>query len=148
MDDFADELNRRSTGWNAAMGMRFVKATPNEVIAEIAVADHHLQPYGIVHGGVHAGVIEALCSIGAALVALPRGQTVVGLENSTSFLRAVRHGTLRAVATPLTTGRRAQVWECTISGDDGKAAATGRVRLMCLDPGAAIAGEPAGIKET
>ena len=50
------------------------------------------------------------------------------LENSTTFLRAVREGTLHGRATPLTRGRRTQVWEVTIEGDDGRVAAQGNSR--------------------
>lgn len=144
--DFADMLNQHLGGWNQAMGLRFLHATADEVVAELEVAPVHQQPYGIVHGGVHAGVIETLASAGAALSAGARGQSVVGLENTTTFLRAVRAGTLRATARPLTRGRRTQVWETTIVDPAGRLIATGRVRLLCLDPGAELAGEPAGVK--
>src|SRR5690349_14652887 len=133
--DFSAMLNQHRGGWNEAMGLRFVRATADEVIAELEVAPIHQQPYGIVHGGVHAGVIETLASTGAALSAGARGQTVVGLENATSFIRAVRAGTLRATAKPVTRGRRTQVWETVITDADGQTIATGRVRLLCLDPG-------------
>ena len=139
-------LNQHRGGWNEAMGLRFLRATADEVVAEVEVAGIHRQPYGIVHGGVHAGVIETLASAGAALSAGARGQSVVGLDNSTTFIRAVREGTLRATARPLTRGRRTQVWETTIIDSDGRLIATGRVRLLCLDPGAEIAGETAGVK--
>lgn len=139
-------LNQHRGGWNEAMGLRFLRATADEVVAELDVARVHQQPYGIVHGGVHAGVIETLASAGAALSAGARGQTVVGLENSTTFIRAVREGTLRATARPLTRGRRTQVWETTVADADGRLVATGRVRLLCLEAGAALAGETAGVK--
>src|SRR5205807_10605330 len=89
--------------------MKITSATKDEVRAEMTIGPQHLQAYGIVHGGVHCGVIETLASIGAYLVARERGQHVVGLENNTSFVRAVRAGTrLRAVATPVTRGRQTQ----------------------------------------
>jgi len=144
--DFSEMLNAARGGWNEAMGLRFVRATAEEVVAELEVAKIHQQPYGIVHGGVHAGVIETLASTGAAISAGVRGQTVVGLENSTSFIRAVRDGKLRATSKPVTRGRRTQVWETIITDADGRTVATGRVRLLCLDPGADIAGEAAGVK--
>jgi 1,4-dihydroxy-2-naphthoyl-CoA hydrolase len=144
--DFSEMLNGHRGGWNEAMGLRFLRATADEVVAELVVAVVHQQPYGIVHGGVHAGVIETLASTGAALSAGARGQSVVGLENHTSFVRAVRAGTLRATATPITRGRRTQVWETTIVDAEGRVVASGRVRLLCLEPGAEIAGETAGVK--
>jgi uncharacterized protein (TIGR00369 family) len=141
--DSTELINKNLGGWNAAMGLHFTRATPEECIGELVVAPHHLQPYGIVHGGVHCGIIEAACSTGAALVAMGRGQSVVGLENSTSFITAVRAGTLTVTARPVTRGRRTQVWEAIVTNEDGRTCATGRVRLLCLDSGADLAGKPA-----
>jgi len=137
--DAAAALNEHLAGWVAAMGLTFARATDAEVIAEWTVGPQHLQAYGIVHGGVHCGVIETLASMGAALHALQRGQAVVGLENHTSFIRAVREGErLRARATPLTRGRTTQVWEASITTSDGKLVAKGSVRLLCIDQGSEI----------
>src|SRR6266699_1136979 len=140
--DFAKRLNDLPEVWLQAMGVTITKATADEVRAELTVGPAHLQGYGIVHGGVHCGLIESLASIGAALYALPRSQSVVGLENNTSFIRAVRAGaTLRAVATPITRGRKTQVWEATVEDGEGRIVATGRVRLLCLEKDEALAGE-------
>jgi 1,4-dihydroxy-2-naphthoyl-CoA hydrolase len=140
--DYANELNAMPEGWLEAMGVTITLATADEVRAELTVGPQHLQGYGIVHGGVHCGLIESLASIGAALYALPRHQSVVGLENNTSFIRAVRTGAkLHAVSTPVTRGRKTQVWDAKVLDDDGKVVATGRVRLLCLDKEEALAGE-------
>jgi len=79
-------------GWTTEMGIVILTATPDEVTCAFEVGQKHHQGFGIVHGGVHAGVVETLASIGAALVAKPRGQRVVGVENSTSFARSARAG--------------------------------------------------------
>jgi len=60
----------------------------------------------------------------------------------------VRTGTLHGVATALQRGRRSQVWNVEIRGDDGKLAATGRVRMLCLEPGASIGGTKVGLNES
>ena len=44
------------SGWDSAMGFRYVRASRDEVVVEYDVTDIHKQPYGIVHGGVHCGV--------------------------------------------------------------------------------------------
>jgi uncharacterized protein (TIGR00369 family) len=131
-DDFAAVVNAMPGGWVKAMGIVVTRATADEVACEWTVEDKHHQAYGIVHGGVHAGVIETLASIGAALVAMPRKQRVVGLENNTSFIRAVRSGILRATARPVTRGRTTQVWEAWIRDEEDKLVAQGRVRLLCV----------------
>lgn len=138
-DDFAANVSR--VGWTAMMGLSIVRATVDEVVAELLIGPTHLQPYGIVHGGVHASIIETLTSVGAALSALPEGKSVVGLENHTSFLRAVRSGTLHATAKPLSRGRRSHLWEGAIHDEQGRLVASGRVRLLILDADADLAGE-------
>ncbi len=143
-NDLTAMINANLGGWNTAMGLRFVRATADEVIGELVIGPQHLQPYGIVHGGVHTGIIEAACSTGAAIAAFARKQSVVGLENSTSFITAVRDGTLRVTATPITRGRRSQVWRGVVTNADGRTCATGQVRLLCLEDGTPLAGEPVG----
>jgi uncharacterized protein (TIGR00369 family) len=131
--DVAEQLNAGDMGWSTAMGVKFVEATEDRVVAKWDVRPEHLQVHGIVHGGVHAGVIETVCSVGAWLAAQARRQTVVGLENHTTFIRAVKSGSLRATALPLTRGRRTQVWEARIEDDERRLVASGRVRLLCLE---------------
>lgn len=132
--DHAPLLNGMRKGFDAAMAFEYVSATLDEVVAEITIAPQHLQQYGLVHGGVYAGLIEVTCSAGAAMNAMARGQKgSVGLENATSFLRATREGTLRCRAVPIVRGRRTQVWEADIRDGHGRQVATGRVRLMNLD---------------
>lgn len=144
--DIAASLNEGLGGWFKANGLRLVSATRDEVIAEVMIGPQHQQAYGIVHGGIHCAIIESLASIGAALDAMGHGKSVVGLENHTSFLRAVREGTLRGVARPITRGRRTQVWEGNVYDEQGRLCATGRVRLILLEPEAEVAGEKVELK--
>lgn len=123
-------------GWTDLMGMRIVEASKDQVVGEWEVDERHLQPMGIVNGGVHCTAIESLCSTGAFINVMERGQVVVGLDNHTSFIRAVRPGAkLRAVAKPVTRGRTAQLWEAEVRDQDDRLVATGRVRLLCMDEG-------------
>ena len=150
MDEFPENvmelINENLGGFNNAMGLRFTKATPDEYVAELEISERHMQPYGLVHGGVYAGMIETLCSTGAALAVWGENKSTVGLENNTSFLKAVRGGRLRCTATPLVMGKRSHVWEAGIHDDHNRLVATGRVRLMVLEQGAMIAGREVGMK--
>jgi 1,4-dihydroxy-2-naphthoyl-CoA hydrolase len=147
MDDFAETLNQNRDGWNTAMGLRFVRVTLDEVVAELTIGPEHRQAYGIVHGGVYAGVIETTASVGAALNAMQDGRSAVGLENNTSFLHAVREGKLRVTALPMMRGRRTHVWEARVEDDKGRVVATGRVRMMCLEGDAKLAGRGVAIEK-
>ena len=130
--NLVEQVNSMPSGWVKEMGITIVKATPAEVTCELEVGEKHHQGYGIVHGGVHCGIVETLSSIGAALVAHPRNQRVVGLENNTSFIRAVRSGKLHASARPVAAGRTTQVWEAWIWDEQERLIAQGRVRLLCF----------------
>lgn len=139
--DIGDLVKSSISGFDATMDFRYVRASADEVVIEYDVKEKHLQPHGIVHGGVHCGAVEDACSAGAGIVAMARGQAVVGVENHTSFIRAVRAGRVRVTATPLSRGRRSQVWEATARNEAGEIVSTGRVRLLCLDVGSDLAGE-------
>ncbi len=133
-------------GWDRALGLHIVSASRDEVVAEYVVEPRHHQGYGIAHGGVHCSAVESVCSMGAAMDAMARGQSVVGLENHTSFVRAVRSGRVRITATPVTRGRRSQLWEAVARDEQGRIVSSGRVRLLCLEAGSDLAGEPVAVK--
>ena len=142
--DIAAELNRRRGGLNEALGLRFVSASADEVIGELEIGPQHHQPYGIVHGGVYSAMVETLASVGAALNLIAQDRHTVGLDNHTSFLRAVRSGTLVGHALPLTRGRRTHLWEVRIT-HAGELVATGRVRLLGIERDTALAGEAVSV---
>lgn len=146
--DLAAQLNQHRGGFEHAIGLVFTKATREEVACEVPVTEKLTQPYGLVHGGVYASIVETLASAGAALFAIADGKSSVGLENTTSFLRGVRSGTLFGTATPVHCGRSSQVWEVAIRDDRGKMVATGRVRTVSLERGTSIAGEQVALKTT
>lgn len=145
-ENVTEMVNAHIMGFDAAMGLRFVSITADEIVAEMVVGEQHHQPYGLVHGGVYAGMIEAVCSTGAAVTVMPEGRNAVGLENTTSFLRATRSGVLRCTATPVHRGRRSHVWEAEVRDDEGRLVATGRVRMMILEAGSAAGGETVELK--
>jgi len=118
-------------GLNKALGFVLDEAAPDRVVMSWTVGEHHLQPYGIVHGGVYCSVVEASASIGAALWYGERGK-VVGAANHTNFLRAVRDGRLVATATPVHRGRSQQLWQVEIADEQQRLVARGEVRLQNL----------------
>jgi uncharacterized protein (TIGR00369 family) len=120
-------------GLNHVLGLEVDEITPTRVTARLTVDERHLQPMGIVHGGVYAAIAEAIASIGAVCNAASRfpGSGVVGLDNHTSFLRATRAGTeIRAEAVPRQAGRRTQSWDVTMRDPEGREVAISRVRLL------------------
>ncbi len=123
-------------GFNTLLGLKIDERTPDAVRGHVAIHEGLLQPYGIVHGGVYASIAESAASLGGATwntARVPGGRTV-GVSNSTSFLHAVREGTLAITATPLHRGRTLQLWQVLITDESGRLVAKSDVRLANLDP--------------
>lgn len=120
-------------GFATTLGLEVVEADGDRVVLAWTVRPEQWQPYGIVHGGVHCSAIETAASVGAALWWGDRGD-VVGVSNSTDFLRASREGGLTVTATPIHRGRLQQLWAATVAGEDGRDVARGQVRLQNLTP--------------
>ena len=110
---------------------------PTRVTAHLDVGPDHHQPFGIVHGGVWCSVVETVASVGAFHAAKDFGiSTVVGVANSTDFLRSMSEGRVDVTGWPVHVGRTQQLWQVEISrATDGKLVARGQVRLQNLaDP--------------
>jgi uncharacterized protein (TIGR00369 family) len=130
MTEFSLDFWNNGKGWGGAMGLVFTSASADEVTCEVEIGPQHLQPFGLVHGGVYCGIIEHVTSLGATLHVVALGQQAVGLENTTSFIRAVGEGRLFAVGRPISRGRTNQLWEAWIRDDRGRLLSQGRVRLQ------------------
>ncbi len=118
-------------GFTRLLGMRFVETSADRVVVAWEVTPQLLQPFGLLHGGVHTTAVETAASIGAGYWWGERG-TVVGVSNQTDFLRAVRDGTLTATATPIHRGRTQQLWLVEITDEQTQLVARGQVRLQNL----------------
>lgn len=118
-------------GFTELLGLELVEMSGDRVVVRWKVRPELLQPLGILHGGVHCSVVETAASIGAAMWFGERGQ-VVGVANSTDFLRAVREGVLTARATPVHRGRSQQLWLVEILDEAERLVARGQVRLANL----------------
>ncbi|WP_040790535.1 PaaI family thioesterase [Nocardia paucivorans] len=127
-----EQLNEFSKGtFTDLIGLRFTEFGPDRVRGEWDVTPQLHQPAGIQNGGVLCTVVETLASTGAGAWYGEQG-SVVGVHNSTDFLRAVREGTLFGEATPLHRGRLQQLWQVVITDAEGRSVARGQVRLQNL----------------
>lgn len=114
------------------IGLRLISLDPDQVKASWEVTDALLQPYGLLHGGVHCSVVETLASAAAAVWLGDRGQ-VVGTTNTTDFFRASRTGDrFESTAKPLHRGRTRQVWRVETLDEEGRLVAAGQVSIQNL----------------
>ena len=139
------DFGRMHAPWvDDATGLEFDLLSPDRVEAHVEAGPQHHQPYGIVHGGVYASIVETLASMGAAARSLSYGKVCVGVSNTTDFIKAHRTGRLDAVATPVQSGRHQQLWQVEIHDTDGQLIARGQVRLQNLDPAEVGMSSPTG----
>jgi 1,4-dihydroxy-2-naphthoyl-CoA hydrolase len=123
-----------ATFWDDVVGQVIGEWSAARVTATVEIGPRHHQPYGIVHGGVWCSIVESVASHGAARAATDLGaKGVVGVSNSTDFLRPHSNGTVDVVGVPIHVGRTQQIWVVEIARrPDGKLVARGQVRLQNL----------------
>ena len=110
------------------MGLSLLECSADRVVLSMPV-EGNTQPFGLLHGGANAVLIETAGSIGAALHAGPDAM-VVGLDINATHHRSASRGLVTAVAEPLSLGRTLTSYEVRITDEEGRLLATGR--LTCL----------------
>lgn len=130
-----DAINTRMQASVAGLlGIHITAVTDAGIEAEMPVDGRHIQPFGILHGGVSVVISETLGSIAASL-ASPMGARVVGIEVNANHLASVAQGgRVRAHCRPLHLGRTTQVWQTEIFREDGRMACVSRLTVAVLEP--------------
>jgi len=116
------------------LDIEIVEMSEEKVVATMPVTKKHHQPFGVLHGGVSVVLAESVASVGAYLAA-PDGFVAMGIEINANHIRAVREGTVTAVATPVHRGRSTQVWQVEITGDNDKLICVSRCTLAIVKKG-------------
>ena len=115
-----DAINQMWKGLLAEhLGMRFVEAGPDRVVAELEIRDHLRTIRGTLHGGTLMALAD---TVGAAATALnlPAGATTTTLESKTNFFAAGRTGVVRAESVPLHRGKRTMVSQTRVTDESGR----------------------------
>ncbi len=110
---------------------RLVSMELDRATIELEVAECHLQPFRIVHGGVIATLIDT-ATFWAAFAPLPEEDGLVNVDLKLNYLSAVRSGRLTATGRLIRGGRTISYAEATITGADGEMVAHGTSTLMAL----------------
>ena len=110
-------------------GLEIQEATDELVRGRVSVREFLLQPAGLVHGGVHAAIAEALASLGTNVGVIPEGKIGVGQSNHSSFIRPISEGTIHALARRRHRGRTTWVWDVELTDDEGRLCALSRVTI-------------------
>ncbi len=119
--------------WGKTLGIEILSVDPERVRARLEPGPQHHQPMGVLHGGVYASIVETVASYGAGYSVMTEGgKGVLGVSNSTDFLRSHSTGELTIEGTPIHKGRSQQIWQVEITRADGKLVSRGQVRFHVL----------------
>lgn len=101
------------------LGVTVDDERPGEAEASIDVGERHLNPNGVVHGGVVFTLVDTAMGR-ATIFVLDEGSYCASIEVSVRFLRAVTEGRMTARVTVLQAGRRIvqQEGRVTVDGED------------------------------
>jgi len=116
-----DKINAMKMPFAELKGVVFVSAELDRVEARMVVRPELCTLRHTIHGGA---VMAFADSVGAAATVINLPEDAKGtttLESKTNFIGGAKEGsTLTAVATPVHRGRRTQVWQTRLEGEDGK----------------------------
>jgi uncharacterized protein (TIGR00369 family) len=101
------------------LGIRFVEAAADRVVAELTYRDELTTVGGSLHGGTLMAFADTVGAV-ATVINLPPGATTTTLESKTNFFAAGRAGTVRAESTPLHRGKRTMVWQTRVTDASGR----------------------------
>jgi len=109
-----------SLGLPRFLGMTVTSAAPDRVAAGLTVAEEHCTIGHTIHGGAIMAFADTLGALGTVLN-LREGQSTTTLESKTNFFAGAPLGSrLLAESVPLHRGRRTQVWETRLTGENGR----------------------------
>lgn len=103
-----------------------------EAHLEVRVQEKHLQPYGLVHGGVCASLVDA-AAFWAVYTQMESGIGLTTVEIKVNYLAPVSKGRLLATGRSVKVGSRICLGEATVENADGVSIAHGTSTIMVLD---------------
>jgi uncharacterized protein (TIGR00369 family) len=101
------------------LGIRYVEASPERIVAELTIRDDLRTVGGALHGGTLMALADTVGAT-AAFINLPPGASTTTLESKTNFFAAGREGAVRAEATSLHRGRTTMVWQTRVTDSSGR----------------------------
>jgi 1,4-dihydroxy-2-naphthoyl-CoA hydrolase len=134
--DTVTELTERMLPFAKLLGLTFVSAAPERVVAELKVRDELCTRPAVLHGGAIMAFADTLGGTGTILN-LPAGFWTTTLESKTNFIASAPVGTkVIGEATPIHRGKRTHVWQTRITTPEGRLVALVTQTQMILEPAA------------
>lgn len=128
-----ERLQSLKLPFSELLGIEFVAADTERVVAELVVRDELCTSPAVMHGGAIMAFADTLGAAGTILN-LPDDAGTTTLESKTNFIAGAPRGArLIGEATPVHRGRRTQVWTTRISTAEGRLVAIVTQTQMVLE---------------
>jgi len=102
------------------LGIEFVSAAPDKIVAEMIVREDLCTRPAVLHGGAIMAFADTLGATGT-IVNLPEGAGTTTIESKTNFVAPAPAGTrVIGEATPVHRGRRTMIWQTRVSAAKGR----------------------------
>ena len=129
-----DDLDKLAMPLAEHLGITFVSAATERVVAQMEVTPALCTGRNILHGGAVMALADTVGAAGTILN-LPEGAWTATIESKTNFVGPASLGTtVTAEATPIHIGRRTMVWQSRLTTDQGKLVAVVTQTQMVLEP--------------
>jgi uncharacterized protein (TIGR00369 family) len=115
----------------ALIGLRIAALEIDSCRIELELRHDHMQPFGIVHGGVLATLIDT-ATFWAAFMRLPEDAGLVNVDLKLNYLKTVTKGRLRADGECLRAGRQISYTVASVYDEAGELVAHGTSTMMAL----------------
>lgn len=126
-------LNRSShKTLNELMGLEFTAIGPDFIQAELPVDERTHQPYGLLHGGASAALIEILGSVASYILVARDGKRAVGVEINANHVRGITEGKVIGTVKGLHIGRTTHVWEIRVRNTNNQLISAGRLTVAIV----------------
>ena len=99
---------------------------------EVDLSKKHLQPFGMVHGGVYASLIDA-AGFWACNTFLEDGMGLTTVEIKLNFLAPCQGGRLIGLGSCIKQGRTLGLGDARVEDQDGRLLAHGTATVMALE---------------
>ena len=131
-----DELNKRGIGTLPGLiGLEIVEAERDRISGRLDLREKLMAPNGYLHAATVVALADTSCGYGT-FVNLPKGaESFTTIELKSNFVGTKRGGAIRCHAKLVHGGRTTQVWDATVSDEEGgKPIALFRCTQMILYP--------------
>jgi len=116
--------------------MQLVSISFDQAEVKLKTEQCHLQPFGIVHGGVFATLIDT-ATFWSVFLRLPEDAGLVNIDLKLNYLKSISTGIMTAQGRCIRAGRTINYAEASIKDKEGNLVAHGTSTLMVL-PGKGI----------